>query len=166
MFAFVLPVGQSALKRGDAVTLLEALKGLPAQREMRKLRGALKELTECMAQCLDALDRWMKQPSTVERGRAIAAISNALEMANDGARYFGLGVDYRKDKKVEFRTVCCGSTATGHMSVEENLVCDNCGKPTTLERRAVPVRKKLMCIDHVHECRPGQPGIDCTGCGG
>ena len=135
-FALVTPDGQRALEPKEALILLEALKGLPAQREIRNLRGSLKALTTRVAQCLDALDRWMKQPSTVERGRAIARISNALELANDEARFFGLHVDWRKEKK-EWRTACCGSTASGRMNGTEELTCDNCGQPTTLVQREV-----------------------------
>ncbi len=70
-----------------------------AIKECKKLRKYLQDLTKNVKVCLNALDEEMKKPSDVERGRRIAKICNALEMANDQARYFGLGIDYRKDKK-------------------------------------------------------------------
>ena len=59
----------------------------------------LKSLTETVGQFLVALDAVMKLPSTVDRGKEVAILANALEMENDKARYFGLGIDYRTDKK-------------------------------------------------------------------
>ena len=59
----------------------------------------LKQLTDAVLQCLEAIDTEMKLPSTHERGQRIAKICNALEIANDLARRFGLGIGYRKDKK-------------------------------------------------------------------
>ena len=58
----------------------------------------LKALTDFVRGYIYQMDELMKQPSTVERGRQVAKLSNALELANDQARYHGLGVDYRKDK--------------------------------------------------------------------
>lgn len=68
-------------------------------REKRKLKSALKALTKTCGEALRAIDHEMSQPSTPERGRRIASICNALEMANDHARYFALGVNYRTDVK-------------------------------------------------------------------
>ena len=65
----------------------------------RMVRKHLKELTERVMYELGEIDREMRQPQSPERGNRIAAISNRLEMANDRARYFGLGIDWRKDKK-------------------------------------------------------------------
>lgn len=56
----------------------------------------LKELTETVARALNAIDIEMKKPSTVQRGRNIAKICNALEMANDGAMHFGLKYGWKK----------------------------------------------------------------------
>jgi hypothetical protein len=67
--------------------------------EARKLRSHLNELTAAVGKHLRALDAEMKKPSDVERGKRIAALANDLDLANDRARYFGLGVDYRRDKK-------------------------------------------------------------------
>lgn len=68
------------------------------KRELNKIKNHLKELTESVSGFLVRIDAEMKKPSTPERGKVIAGLSNALEIANDSARYFGLGVDYRKEK--------------------------------------------------------------------
>jgi hypothetical protein len=70
-----------------------------ARSEARKLRDSLTTLTTTVLNFLGHLDREMKKPSTVERGERIAVLCNAVEMANDSARYFGLGIDYRTDQK-------------------------------------------------------------------
>jgi hypothetical protein len=67
--------------------------------ETRKYRASLVAVTSAVRTFLAALDGEMKNPSTVERGKRIAALCNSLEMVNDNARYFALGIDYRKDKK-------------------------------------------------------------------
>jgi len=46
------------------------------------------------------MDVLMSRPSTEQRGRDIALLLNALEMANDQARYGELGFDFRNDPKV------------------------------------------------------------------
>lgn len=75
----------------------------PAQRgkmqtDTRKLKHALVTLTKEVATFLLILDREMRGPSTVERGKRIAAISNSLEMVNDKIRFFTLNEDWRKIK--------------------------------------------------------------------
>ena len=62
------------------------------------MKKYLTELTVAVRKSLDAIDMIMKGPSTVERGKRMAVVSNFLEIANDRARYFGLGINYRKDK--------------------------------------------------------------------
>lgn len=69
------------------------------KRENRKLHKHLKDLTGAVVDYLDRIDQVMKAPSTPERGREIARLSNLLEGANDRARFFGLGVDWRKEKR-------------------------------------------------------------------
>ncbi len=64
----------------------------------RQQRKALVTLTENVREFLWHIDRAMEGPSTMERGKRIAALCNALALANDRVRYFTLGVDYRKDK--------------------------------------------------------------------
>ena len=83
-----------------AMTLSKALApGLIAIRDNKKYKKYLKELTVDVNACLAAIDVAMKDPYSDERGKLIAEICNVLEMKNDSARYFGLGIDYRTDKK-------------------------------------------------------------------
>ncbi len=85
-------------------------KGIPlsAEKLCLKSRNELKkhlvDLTNAVMKSIEVLDVEMKSPSDVDRGRRIAKICNYLEMANDSARYFGLGIDYRKDKKKRGRS--------------------------------------------------------------
>ena len=46
-------------------------------------KKALGRLTSKVAQFLTELDILMKEPSTIERGRKVAIICNALEFTND-----------------------------------------------------------------------------------
>lgn len=71
----------------------------------KKLRKHLVELTDQVLLVLDAFEKVMKQPSTVERGQKIARILNALEQSNDQARFFGLGLDYRNDGAAKKRRI-------------------------------------------------------------
>jgi len=48
---------------------------------------------------IDALDSEMRRPSSPERGKRIAYLSNQLDLSNDRLRFFDLGIDYRKDRK-------------------------------------------------------------------
>ena len=70
------------------------------KRHARELAKALKELSGAVTIALQAIDIEMQQPSTPERGKRIAKVCNALDFANDKVRYFSLGVDYHKDKKM------------------------------------------------------------------
>jgi len=65
----------------------------------------LKDLTETVAVCLSALDHVMKGPSTVERGKTIAKISNHLDMGNDAAMHFGLGYGFKKIANIKKRLI-------------------------------------------------------------
>lgn len=58
-------------------------------RECRVTRRHLRELTLAVQGFLVRLDNEMKGPSTVERGKRIAALANALDMTNQCARRFG-----------------------------------------------------------------------------
>jgi len=69
------------------------------RREALKQRKSVVALTTSITNFIARMDLLMKQPSTVERGRAVAKLMNELDMANDHARYFALGVEWRKDKK-------------------------------------------------------------------
>lgn len=70
------------------------------RKEAQRYRKALVELSNGTLGFLFQLDELMKQPSTYERGKAVSRLMNALEMANDSARYFGLGINLKKDKKL------------------------------------------------------------------
>lgn len=72
-----------------------------ARRDARKLKEHLTGLTAVVRAGVAALDRYGATEQDHERGKALARIANALEMENDRARYFGLGVDWRKDVKPE-----------------------------------------------------------------
>lgn len=69
------------------------------KRDMRNLRTNLKALTDHVMRHLAWLDAVMKEPDSKKRGAQIAQRANVLEIANDSARYHGLGVDFRKDNK-------------------------------------------------------------------
>lgn len=69
------------------------------QREIRSLKRHLRGLTAQVMTTINRIDHIMKMPESPTRGKLVAEAMNALEMSNDGARYFGLGVDFRKDRK-------------------------------------------------------------------
>lgn len=81
--------------------LLDILKtdAVKQKRELRNLKKNLKALTDNVLRHLVWLDEEMKKPESLSRGKRLAQISNALDIANDAARYHGLGVDFRKDNK-------------------------------------------------------------------
>jgi hypothetical protein len=61
-------------------------------------RKYLRELTAAVSTHIDALDAEMLRPTANERGKRVAILCNALEMANDQARHFGLGEPLTKAK--------------------------------------------------------------------
>ena len=65
------------------------------ERQIRTLRQYLRNLTRDVGYCLDALANEMRTPSTVERGKRIAAICNKLNLSNDSAKRYGLGLSKR-----------------------------------------------------------------------
>ena len=69
------------------------------KRDTRNLRTNLKALTDQVMRHLVWLDAEMKKPESPERGKQIAKMANVLEVANDAARYHGLGIDFRNDNK-------------------------------------------------------------------
>jgi len=69
------------------------------RKEARKTRKALESLTTQVRAFIVQLDTEMQQPSSVERGGRVSKLLNALEMANDSARYFALHVDPTRDNK-------------------------------------------------------------------
>lgn len=70
----------------------------------KKLRRKLAELAAQVRIFIFNLDALMAQPSSIERGMEIARLTNALNVYNDGIRYFWCGVDYRKDKPLDALT--------------------------------------------------------------
>jgi hypothetical protein len=78
---------------------LVALAKREGQREAKKYRKALEELTASVWGYLSQVDLLMKQPDSHERGKKLASLSNQLELANDRARHFTLGIDLRTGKK-------------------------------------------------------------------
>lgn len=62
------------------------------RKKNRELTKHLRDLTYTVIQCLAALDAEMVKPSNPERGKRIAQISNTLNLQNDIARRFGLGI--------------------------------------------------------------------------
>ena len=69
------------------------------QREIKNLKKHLRGLTAQVMTTVASIDRLMTMPESPTRGKLVAEAMNALEMSNDGARYFALGVDYRTDRK-------------------------------------------------------------------
>lgn len=65
----------------------------------RKTRRYLGDLVISIRQFEAIMDVLMLQPSTVDRGKRIAAAMNGLTQATDQALWYGLGMDFRKDRK-------------------------------------------------------------------
>ena len=65
-------------------------------KEARKYKKALEELTGKVEQALIALDKLMKGPPSFDRGQKLAGIRNFLDGANDCAMHFGLGWGFKK----------------------------------------------------------------------
>jgi hypothetical protein len=68
------------------------------QKELKRIKGYLTELIGSLETFLEGMDRVMVMPPTVERGRMIARYLNALEIAKDRAKYFGLKVPFKTKK--------------------------------------------------------------------
>ena len=80
----------------------------PSEEQIKKLKQQLKSDHDCVKNLsracfifLRRLDEVMADArgNPIEAGKTIATLANRLEMANDEARYFNLGVDYKKDDK-------------------------------------------------------------------
>lgn len=56
-------------------------------------------LTNAVLAFIAQMDAVMKEPHSDDRDKRLARLINALEIENDMARYFALGVDFRTDKK-------------------------------------------------------------------
>lgn len=70
-----------------------------ARRQVRELRKSLTSLVTAVEQYVARLDVVMKEPSNVERGKKIAALTNELDLAKDLAKHFGLGLSLSKKMK-------------------------------------------------------------------
>ncbi len=62
------------------------------RRKSRELKKHLTDLTKTVTVCVAQIDAEMCLPSTPERGGRIAKICNALNLQNDIAKRFGLGI--------------------------------------------------------------------------
>ena len=70
------------------------------EKEARKYRTALRELTRSTASFIAAMDKIMKEPSTPERGQKIAKALNWIQMQNDSALHFTLGYSWPTIKRL------------------------------------------------------------------
>lgn len=70
-------------------------------RECRKKQKDLKNLSDSILIFLHFLDQIGNTIDDQEVGSKIAKLATALDMANDRARFFALGVDYRRDDKAK-----------------------------------------------------------------
>jgi hypothetical protein len=69
-------------------------------KEAKKYRKHLVALTDTVKGAILAVDSVSKRLATDPKGTGaeLAQIMNALEMVNDQARFFGLGIDFRTGK--------------------------------------------------------------------
>ena len=75
-----------------------------ANRELRKLDKALRDLTLATGYFLRSLDTLManpRQPTPEEWGKRMALLSNALEYSRDVVRYFTLDIDFLHDPEIK-----------------------------------------------------------------
>lgn len=64
------------------------------------MKSHLKKLTNAVLVFLKHLDKEeAADPVGGEHGSRVANLANELDFVNDEARYFGLGVSFRNDKK-------------------------------------------------------------------
>lgn len=66
--------------------------------EMTDEKKHLIQLTKAVNRFIRQLDIEMEQPSSPERGKRIAALSNDLCLANDIAKHFGLDISFKSKK--------------------------------------------------------------------
>ena len=64
-------------------------------KEFNKLKNDFRNLTVAVQKHVSLLDDVMKTPSTLERGRESAKLSNYLDAANDSAMHFGLDMSFK-----------------------------------------------------------------------
>lgn len=88
------------------MTELEARRLRKLRKDCRDRKRELEQIVKDIEAFLQALDAEMKRPSSPERGRRVAALSNALEMRKDVIRFGVLDIDFRTGKKrVEIRAL-------------------------------------------------------------
>lgn len=87
---------QNRLQRDGEGTTEWQIKQL--KRENKNLHKHLLSLVNVIKWFDNRLSAEMALPSSHERGRRIARLTNALSYAREGAEYHGLGVDSRKAK--------------------------------------------------------------------
>jgi hypothetical protein len=63
----------------------------------------LKDLAFAVIETIKKLDVEMKLPSSLERAKRIASITNELEMANDKVLHFALGYSFKKISRLKNR---------------------------------------------------------------
>jgi hypothetical protein len=83
---------------GEQHPISDAVALKAARKQNREYKHYLSLLTKQVTAFLAQLDVEMSQPSTPERGRRIAQLTGALELANDQAKRYGLGLDFNGKK--------------------------------------------------------------------
>lgn len=78
------------------------------KRDLREVRVHLRNLTQAVDHALSRFDAAMQGPSTEQRGRTIAAVSNALDMQNQIAKRFGLNRRKPRRPPARARSVLSG----------------------------------------------------------
>lgn len=101
------------------MTPSEKARHLELLKQGRNLRANLEMLTNTVIEFVAYLDAEMKMPSTVERGRRIAKIRNALVFNNDRARHFGLGISF---KSLKWKRLPKGELEIDLAAVKEELL--------------------------------------------
>jgi len=88
-------------EKGRAVQQAKAEVAREMGKQFKAEHKRLEELSRASFIFLRRLDEVMANANgnPIEAGKTIASLANILEMANDKARYFHLGIDYRKDDK-------------------------------------------------------------------
>ena len=74
-------------------------------KEARKYKKALVELTEKVARVIVEFDKEASKPQSVERGKRLAKIMTFLELSNDSAMHFDLGWGFKKIANLKQRIV-------------------------------------------------------------
>lgn len=65
-------------------------------KESRKYKRGLSDLTIAVCRAIKRFDEVSKEPPSDQRGKKLAKIMNALDLANDMAMHFPLGWQFKK----------------------------------------------------------------------